>query len=204
MTTSSKDVQNRKANFVDLAVHAKPGIMAVVRAGVATIEHGSFADREALDLVKKKGVVYVATRTIIEMLLSTGGKGLPPQIWEKAKLIANAHKDAYALAVKMGVKIALGTDLGPGENPAKELEYAVEAGMSNLEAIKAATANGPLTVGLKAPKTGQLKVGYEADVIGLLQNPVEDVKVLQEIDNVKWVWKAGKAFKGPEVGPWGD
>lgn len=185
-------------------VHAKPGIMAAVRAGVTTVEHCSFADREAMQLIKKKGVVYVATRTITELLLSSGGEGLPRQSWEKTKLMAKANKDAYALAVKMGVKIALGTDRLPGFNAAKELEYAVEAGMSNLEAIEAATANGPLTVGLKAPKTGQLKAGFEADIVGLQMNPVEDVKVLQDIDNVKWVWKAGKAFKGPGVGPWGE
>jgi imidazolonepropionase-like amidohydrolase len=178
--------------------------MAAVRAGVTTIEHGSFADREAMDLIKKKDVVYVATRTITELLVSSGGEGLAPQIWEKAKLVAKANREAYALAISMGLKVALGTDMSPGFNAAKELEYAVEAGMSNLEAIKAATANGPLTVGLKAPKTGQLKVGYEADIIGLLANPVEDVKVLQEIYNVQWVWKGGKAFKGPGVGPWGE
>jgi imidazolonepropionase-like amidohydrolase len=185
-------------------VHAKSGIMMAVRAGVTTVEHASFADREAMDIIKKKGIVYVATRTIVELLLSTKGEGLPPQIWAKVKLIADGNKNAYAMAVKLGVKIALGTDLPPGSNSAKELEYAVEAGMSNLEAIKAATANGPLTVGLMAPKTGQLKVGYEADIVGLVENPVEDVKVLQELDNVKWVWKGGNAFKGPGVGPWGE
>lgn len=185
-------------------VHAKSGIMNAVRAGVTTVEHASFADREAMDLIKKKGVVYVATRTIVELLLSTKGQGLPPHVWAKVKLIADGNRDAYAMAVKLGVKIALGTDLFPGTNSAKELEYAVAAGMSNLEAIKAATANGPLTVGLMAPKTGQLKVGYEADIVGLVENPVEDVKVLQELDNVKWVWKGGKAFKGPGVGPWGE
>ncbi|KAH8653630.1 amidohydrolase [Xylariales sp. PMI_506] len=188
-------------------VHAKPGIMAAVRAGVTTVEHGSFADREALELIKAKGVVYVATRMITELLIETGGEGLPSPVWEKVKLIGNANKQAYSTAIKMGIKIALGTDLEPGfpgYSAAKELEYAVEAGMSNLEAIKAATANGPLTVGAKAPKTGQLKVGYEADVIGLLENPVEDVRVLQEINNIKWVWKAGAAFKGPGVGPWGE
>ncbi|KAH6643478.1 amidohydrolase [Truncatella angustata] len=185
-------------------VHAKPGIMAAVHAGVTTVEHGSFADREAIDLIREKGIVYVATRTINEILLSTGGKGLAPQVWEKTKLVATANRDAYCLAIKTGVKIALGTDMSPGFNAAKELEYAVDAGMSNLDAIKAATANGPLTVGSKAPKTGQLKVGYEADIIGLFENPAKDVKVLQEVDSVKWVWKAGKVFKGPGVGPWGE
>ena len=127
------------------------------------------------------------------------------QTWEKAKLVGKNHEAAYKLAIKTGgVQFALGTDMQPGFNMAMELEFAVAAGMSSLDAIKAATANGPLSIGEQAPKTGQLRVGYEADVIGLLENPVEDVRVLQKIDNIKWVWKGGKIFKGPGVGPWGE
>lgn len=108
------------------------------------------------------------------------------------------------MAIKNGVTIALGTDTSPGFNCAVELDYAVKAGLSNLEAIKAATANGPLTVGAQAPKTGQLKAGYEADILGLTENPVEDVKILQNKDHIKYVFKGGKLFKGPGVGPWGE
>jgi len=61
-----------------------------------------------------------------------------------------------------------------------------------------------LCVGSQAPRTGQLKVGYEADVIAVAENPVEDVKVLQKHDNITWVWKGGRLFKGPGVGPWGE
>ncbi|KAH6655866.1 amidohydrolase [Truncatella angustata] len=195
---------SRQNIAVGAHAHAKAGIVAAVNAGVTTIEHGSFADRETLEVIKNKGVVLIATRTITELLMSTRGEGLPQQIWEKINLVATANRDSYAMAVKMGLKIALGTDRTPGFSSSKELEYAVDAGMSNLEAIEAATANGPLTVGLKAPKSGQLKVGYEADIIGLQENPVDDVKILQNIDNIKWVWKAGLAFKGPGIGPWGE
>ncbi|KAI0384868.1 amidohydrolase [Hypomontagnella monticulosa] len=194
----------RQNRVVAAHVHGKPGILAAVEAGVTTVEHVSFADRECIDLIKKKGTVYVATRTIVELLLSSGGKGLSRQQWEKAQLCGRHSLSAYKLAVEAGVPIALGTDTPPGFNMAMELSYAVEAGLSSLEAIKAATANGPLTVGLQAPKTGQLKVGYEADVLGLLKNPVDDVKVLQEKTNIGWVWKGGKILKGPGVGPWGE
>ncbi|KAI1471275.1 amidohydrolase [Daldinia caldariorum] len=194
----------RQNRVVAAHVHGKPGIMAAVRAGVATVEHVSFADQECIDLIKEKGTVYVATRTVVELLLLSGGKGLPRQQWEKAQLIGNNNFEAYKLAVKAGVPIALGTDTAPGFNMAMELEYAVQAGLSNLEAIKAATANGPLTVKGQAPKTGQLKVGYEADILGLLKDPVEDVKVLQEKATIGWVWKGGKVYKGPGVGPWGE
>ncbi|KAI2632460.1 amidohydrolase [Hypomontagnella submonticulosa] len=194
----------RQNRGVAAHVHGKPGILAAVEAGVTSVEHVSFADRECIDLIKKKGTIYVATRTVVETLLSTGGKGLSRQQWEKALLCGKQNPVAYKLAVEAGVPIALGTDSPPGFNMAMELDYAVEAGLSNLEAIKAATANGPLTVGLQAPKTGQLKVGYEADVLGLLKNPVDDVKVLQEKTNIEWVLKGGKILKGPGVGPWGE
>jgi imidazolonepropionase-like amidohydrolase len=194
----------RQGRVVAAHVHGKPGILAAVKAGVATVEHVSFADEECIDLIKEKGTVYVATRCVIEILLATGGKGLPWQNWEKAKLCATNHLTAYKLAVKAGVPIALGTDTPPGFNMAVELEYAVKAGLSNLEAIKAATVNGPLSVGVQAPKTGQLKAGYEADVLGLTENPAEDVRVLQKQENIGWVWKGGKIFKGPGVGPWGE
>lgn len=185
-------------------VHGKPGIIAAVKAGVTSVEHVSYADEECVNLIKERGTVFVATRTVVELLLSSGGKGLPKKVWEKAQQVGSHHMTAYKLAVEAGCTIALGTDTGPGFNQAVELEYAVKAGMSNLEAIKAATANGPLTVKGQAPKTGQLKKGFVADMIGIWENPVEDVKVIQKRDNVGWVWKGGKLYKGPGVGPWGE
>ncbi|KAI0394971.1 amidohydrolase [Xylariaceae sp. FL0594] len=194
----------RQERLVAAHVHGKPGILAAVRAGVATVEHVSFADRECIDLIKEKGTVYVATRTIVDLLLKGGGRGLSKYQWEKAQLCGTHHLQAYKMAIEAGVTIALGTDTGPGFNMAMELDYAVQAGMTNLEAIKAATANGPLSVGAMAPKTGQLKAGYEADILGLLENPVRDVKILQDKNNIQYVWKGGRLFKGPGVGPWGE
>ena len=196
---------NRQGRAVAAHVHGKPGILAAVNAGVTTVEHVSFADDECIQLIKEKGTVYVATRTAMDVLLVLGRKGfLPKENWEKVQLVAASHLTAYKLAIKSGVPIALGSDFSPGFNMAVEIEHAVRCGMSTLEAIKAATANGPLCVGSQAPRTGQLKVGYEADVIAVAENPVEDVKVLQKHDNITWVWKGGRLFKGPGVGPWGE
>ncbi|KAI1352881.1 amidohydrolase [Xylaria sp. FL0043] len=194
----------RQERVVAAHVHGKPGILAAVKAGVRTVEHVSFADEECIELIKEKGTVYVATRTIVDLLLKSEGKGLSKYQWEKAQLCGSNHLKAYKMAIKAGVPIALGTDTGPGFNMAMELDYAVQAGLTPLEAIKAATANGPLSVGAMAPKTGQLKEGYEADILGLLYNPVDDVKILQEKQNIGWVWKGGRLFKGPGVGPWGE
>ncbi|RFU76299.1 amidohydrolase [Trichoderma arundinaceum] len=199
------DEASRMERPVAAHVHGKKGIVAAVKAGVTSVEHVSFADEECIKLIKERGTIYIATRTIIELLLQTGGKGLPKSIWEKAQFCGSNHVKAYELAIKSGVTIALGTDTPPGFNMAVELDYSVQAGMSNLEAIKAATANGPLTVKGQAPKSGQLKVGYTAAMIGVCKNPVEeDVKFLRNKENIKWVWKGGKLFKGPNIGPWGE
>jgi imidazolonepropionase-like amidohydrolase len=198
------DEASRMERSVAAHVHGKKGIMAAVKAGVTSVEHVSFADDECISLIKQRGTIFVATRTVVELLLKTGGKGLPKSIWEKAKFCGANHSKAYKLAIDSGVTIALGTDTPPGFNMAVELDYAVKAGMSNLEAIKAATANGPLTVKGQAPKSGQLKVGYVADIIGVTDNPARDVKILQIKENVKWVWKGGRLFKGPHIGPWGE
>ncbi|KAM0263207.1 hypothetical protein ACHAQJ_001362 [Trichoderma viride] len=198
------DEASRMERPVAAHVHGKKGIIAAVKAGVTSVEHVSFADEECISLIKQRGTIFIATRTVVELLLQTGGKGLPKSIWEKAKFCGTNHSKAYKLAINSGVTIALGTDAPPGFNMAIELDYAVKAGMSNLEAIKAATANGPLTVKGQAPKSGQLKVGYAADIIGVCENPAEDVKILQIKENIKWVWKGGRLFKGPNIGPWGE
>jgi len=90
-------------------------------------------------------VVYVPTRAVLDMILATGGEGLPRENWVKLQAIAGVHLEAYQGAVKAGVKMVMGIDGGPGGFSANEMQTAVEkAGMSPLEAIKAATANGPL------------------------------------------------------------
>ncbi|KAG8417303.1 hypothetical protein J3459_012397 [Metarhizium acridum] len=199
----SSDDDPTCAQFSPRELAAVPGIVAAVEAGVRTVEHVSLADDECLGLIKQRGVVYVATREAIELLLSMGDE-LPRVHRDKVRLVAEHHMAAYKAAVRAGVTIALGTDAVAALTMARELEWAVEAGLSNLEAIRAATANGPLTVEGQAPKTGQLKPGYEADFIGVTENPVADVRVLQNKENIRWVWKGGRIFKGPGVGPWGE
>ena len=109
------------------------------------------------------------------------------------------------IAVKKGVRMATGTDTGvsmpnsiatQGLN-GKELLYYVRAGMTPLQAIEAATANGPLTLGPRAPKAGLLKEGYDADFIGLDANPLDDIKVLIGSRHVTHVWRQGVCYKWP-------
>ncbi len=188
--TAMVEEAERADRIVAAHCHGKKGILAALRAGCKTIEHGSYLDEEAINLMIERDAMLIATRTIIE-----GGLKLrdtwSPESYEKLKIVASQHKKAYKLAVAAGVKFALGTDLGlGGVNPSKpshilghgnngrELLYAVEAGMTPLQAIEAATANAPQTLGPQAPLSGQLKVGYSADVIGLSESPLRDIEVL--------------------------
>ncbi|MCJ1485075.1 hypothetical protein MMC06_005248 [Schaereria dolodes] len=180
----------------------RKGIMAALRAGCHTIEHGAYLDEESVQLMLKKRTILVATRSTIESALKY------PEAWSKeayAQMVAlaDAHAESYAMAVKAGVRIALGTDLGissltrpwnHGMNGG-EFGYAVKAGMTPLEAVEAGTANAPETLGMQAPLSGQLKVGYDADFIALKKNPLEDIGILARPEMVSHVWKGGELCK---------
>lgn len=188
-----------------VAAHAigKAGIIAALHAGVRSIEHGMHLDEEAVELMKEKGAYLVATQHIVRTLAEDYMDRLPARSRGKLRDVVERSKSSYSLAVRSGVKIALGTDMlssDPGSklshgNNAKELLWAVEAGMTPLQAIESATANGPETLGGMAPLSGQLKEGYDADFLAIRKNPLEDIGVLADRDNIMQVWKGGKLFK---------
>ncbi|UNI21834.1 hypothetical protein JDV02_007787 [Purpureocillium takamizusanense] len=188
-----------------VAAHAigKAGIMAALRAGVKSIEHGTYIDEEVADLMIEKDAIFVPTQHVVRTLATDYMDQLPPSIKSKVLRLDVQSREAYKLSVRKGVKIALGTDVMSSDkssklshgNNAHELVYAVEAGMTPLQAIECATANGPETLGGLAPLSGQLKEGYDADIIAVKANPLEDIKVLTNPDNVTHVWRAGSPFK---------
>jgi imidazolonepropionase-like amidohydrolase len=182
--------------------HGKPGIMAALEAGVRTIEHGTFLDEEACDAMVETGAILVATRTIIEEIVA--GAEVPAYALDKLKAIADRHAEAVALAHAKGVTLAMGTDLcvtgsdranGWGRN-GRELVHLVGCGLTALEAIEAATANGPATLGPQGPRSGLLAEGYDADVLTLDADPLAEIGVLAEPAHVVGVWKAGRRVKG--------
>ncbi|KYG42380.1 hypothetical protein M433DRAFT_7197 [Acidomyces richmondensis BFW] len=184
--------------------HGTAGIIAALKAGVKTIEHGSYLNQEAIDLMIEKKAILVATR-LIQVFAVKNGEQLPPDSRAKIGAVERENFKSYQAAIKAGVRIALGTDLGisseqvgfcHGRN-GEEFKYAVEAGMTPLEAIEAGTAMGPETLGPQAPLSGQLKEGYDADFIALSENPIERIEALGEPDKITHVWKGGKLFKEP-------
>jgi imidazolonepropionase-like amidohydrolase len=186
--------------------HGKPGIMAALRAGVRTIEHGTYLDDEAADAMRECGALLVPTRLIIEEYLAYGTTaGLPDYAHRKLLEVADRHAAAVALAHERGVRIALGTDIGAsgttaparwGQNGA-ELSLLAKAGLSPLAAIEAATATAPLTLGPQAPRSGLLEAGCDADVIALAADPSTDLSIVADPANITHVWKGGVVVKEP-------
>src|ERR1039457_1876939 len=170
----------------------KPGIIAALEAGVRTIEHGTYLDDECCDAMKETGAILVPTRTIVEDILANLA-AVPDYAATKLVAIAEVHAQAVALAHERGVKIAMGTDIG---QTGSELPHLVALGMTPLQAIEAATATGPLTLGPQAPRSGRLEAGYDADVITLDADPLADIGVLASPRHVTGFWPAGRLVKG--------
>jgi len=183
--------------------HGKPGIMSAIEAGVATIEHGSYLDEEACQAMTESDVILVPTRSIIEDILKNLEK-VPPYAAAKLTALAERHADAVRMAIESGVTVAMGTDIGLtgmdmpnawGTN-GSELAYLVALGMTPLQAIAAATAVAPRTLGPQAPRSGQLTEGFDADLITLDADPLADISVLAKPEHVTGVWRAGRRMKG--------
>ena len=190
----------RAERIVAAHCHGDPGIVAALKAGVKTIEHGSYLTEESAQMMIDADAILVPTRFVVAALLGME-EILPPYADRKGVMIAERHAMAMKIAVAAGVKIAMGTDIfvsGPmyGTN-SLEVKYLMDAGMTDLEAIEAATATGPLTLGPLAPKSGQLREGYDADIIAFDTNPLDDISIWGNPNRVTHIWKEGNLVKSP-------
>jgi imidazolonepropionase-like amidohydrolase len=182
--------------------HGKPGIMAALRAGVRTIEHGSYLDEEAAELMKAKDAILVPTRFIVEELLGMEAH-VPAYAYRKITGLADTHAQALKIAIATNVKIAMGTDIFPSgpvhgfrySLASREIRHLTEAGLTPLRAIEAATAIGPLTLGAQAPQSGRLQEGFLADLIALDRSPLELDSIWGDPERVTHVWKGGRLLK---------
>ena len=200
------DEATRHDRIVCAHCHSQKGIVNAIENGVQCIEHCTLAtDDNVLDQIKEKDILVVPTRWVIENSIpSTGINGPKPNAisdisWKKLQMIYNTSREVHAKIIKKGIKIATGCDIFVAEGygtSSKELQYLVELGMSNEQAIEAATVHGPLSLGpYQAPLSGQVKVGYDADLLGLAVNPLLDsrgVSVLQDYNTtIQLVIKGG-------------
>lgn len=174
--------------------HGNEAIKMAVKAGVASIEHGSFLDDEAIRLMKEHGTYLVGDIYNDEYIMSEYLKlGYPQKILDKEKLVGQTQRESFAKAVKAGVKIAYGTDSGvyPHGWNGKQFKWMVRYGLSPMQAIQAATINASDLLGWKG-KVGSIAVNKWADIIAVSNNPLDDVTILE---NVEFVMKGGVVYK---------
>jgi imidazolonepropionase-like amidohydrolase len=175
--------------------HGAEGMKRAIRAGITSIEHGTFMDDEAIDLFKKHGTYYVPTITAGK---STGDSAKIPGYYTeivtpKALSVGPKIQATFSKAYKAGVKIAFGTDAGVfmhGKN-AKEFGYMVEGGMPAMEAIRSATLNGADLLRV-SDILGSIEKGKLADIIAVDGDPIKDITVMEK---VKFVMKDGVVYK---------
>jgi imidazolonepropionase-like amidohydrolase len=186
-------VEEAARHGVKVAAHAHgtEGIIAAVRAGVASIEHGSILDETAVALMKEKGTYLVVTTYVVDALERSS---LPPALRAKADLLRPLQKKSHRLAIESGVKIGFGTDVGVFryEDSPKEFAALVERGASPLEAIRAATLNAADLLGLN--DRGQIATGRLADLVAVPGNPLTDIHVMERVD---FVMKGGEVVRRP-------
>jgi imidazolonepropionase-like amidohydrolase len=175
--------------------HGTEGMKRAVLAGITTIEHGTRMTEEVMDLMKQKGTYYVPTITAGKAVAENAKiQGFyHPLVVPKALELGPAIQETFRKAYKRGVKIAFGTDAGvfPHGQNAKEFGFMVEVGMPPMEALKSATVTNAGILGI-SDQVGTLESGKFADIIATDENPLDNVRTLE---NVVFVMKEGIRYK---------
>ena len=175
-------------NFV-VAVHAHgaEGMKRAIRAGVHSVEHGTYMDAEAMELMKAKGTWYVPTISAGKWVaaLAEQDGALPAVVRPKAAAVGPQIQGTFAEAWREGVKIAFGTDAGvsPHGDNGREFEFMVEAGMPVMAAIQSATLNAAQLLRVEN-ELGQIAPGFYADIVAVRKDPFTDVQALTKPDFV--------------------
>ncbi|HEX7728470.1 MAG TPA: amidohydrolase family protein [Terracidiphilus sp.] len=187
---------HRLGRKVAAHAHGAQGILWAAEAGVDSIEHGSFIDDAAIEVMKKNGTYLVPTLYLEDWMMESGH--LPPFYQQKMKDAIAVAKPNIRHAVQAGVKVALGTDAAvyPHGLNAHELDvYVNQIGMTPLAALQTATLNAADLMGW-SDKAGALEPGKWADIIAVDKNPLDDIRVLQ---SVPFVMKSGVVYKSKGV-----
>jgi imidazolonepropionase-like amidohydrolase len=170
-----------------------PGLRMAVEAGVGSIEHGCYLaeDPDLIKMAADKGIFLVPTFEIYEFHATVSA----PHMQERARALKEMHQETLHQALAAGVKVVAGTDAGGyvhGDN-ARELELLVDRGMSTMQAIQAATGWAAECVGL-GKETGTIEKGKFADLIVIDGDPLANISVLRDLENLMLVMKGGEAY----------
>lgn len=189
------DAAAKMGRKVTAHAHGKDGIEAALKAGVKSIEHGTYLDAETARMFKKYDATLVPTvlagMTVVDW--ATNENFLPPASAKKALEVGPQMQDMLSIAWKAGVNVAFGTDTGVSQHGknAQEFIYMIKAGMSEQDAIKAATIVAAEHIGL-SDKIGTLEAGKFADLIAVDGDPLDNIEELMDVD---FVMKGGVVYK---------
>jgi imidazolonepropionase-like amidohydrolase len=202
------DVIVREAAYrrgVKVMAHAQgmEGIKNAIHAGVHSIEHGIYLDDEAIDLMLKRGTFLVPTLLAPLAVLEAGEKGGMPEYGvRKSREVVEIHSESISRAYKAGVKISMGTDAGvmPHGTNLRELGLMVNIGMTPMETILATTKIAAECLGWQ-DQVGIIQAGKLADIVIAKANPLQDIRSLENVDNIALVMKDGKVVKDQRSKP---
>ena len=186
-----------RGTFVAAHAHGAEGIRRAVRAGVRSIEHGSYLDDEGIALMRRHGTWLVADVYNGDYIDEIGRRdGWPEEILRKNQETTDIQRQAFRRAVRAGVNIAFGTDSGVyphGEN-ARQFAYMVRYGMTPMQAIQSATINAARLLGREA-ELGSLQPGRRADLVAVAGDPLADIGLLRT--GIVAVMKDGVLVRAP-------
>jgi imidazolonepropionase-like amidohydrolase len=187
-----------EANLRGLTVaahaHGTSGIVAAINAGVTSVEHASFIDKEGIKLAKKKGTYLSMDIYVTEYILGEGeSAGILQESLDKERTVGAKQRANFKRAVDAGVKMIFGSDAGvyPHGDNARQFSRMVEFGMTPMQAIQASTLNAATALG-KQDIIGSISKGKFADIIAVKGDPLKDISILE---NVTLVLKDGVVVK---------
>lgn len=186
MVAAAHDLHRKTAAHA----HGPEGAKRAIRAGIDSIEHGTFLDDEALRMMRERGTYLVPTLSVRSGIAESK---FPPLVRQKADLAVRSQDAMVRRALAMGVKIALGTDAAvyPHGNNALEFVLLNADGMTPAQVLRAGTSVNANLLGLQE-KIGTLEAGKLADIVAVPGNPLDDIKVTQ---SVMFVMKEGTIYR---------
>src|SRR5215468_4465011 len=178
------DEARKSGVYVAAHAHGDEGAYAAVKAGVRSIEHGTYLSDRTLALMKERGTYFDPTIATVADLIEPGGDYDNAILSIRGRHMLPRVRETAAKAWKLGIKMVAGTDTGYGPQSNRRIPHEVielvEIGMPPMDAIKAATSVSAELLGV-GQRTGSIKPGFEADFIAIERDPISDIKNLQDI-----------------------
>jgi imidazolonepropionase-like amidohydrolase len=188
------DEAHTHGKIVAAHAHGTEGIKFAIQAGVDSIEHASFLDKETIMLAKNMGTSFSMDIYNTEYTLSKGAEnGVPEENINKERQVGERQRESFTMAVQAGAKMVFGSDAAiyPHGDNAKQFSRMVKFGMTPLQAIQAATINSAELLNWQNDM-GSISKGKFADIVAVSSDPLKDIAVLESVD---FVMKGGIVYK---------